>query len=87
MPLDEPVTDDDAAREVDVAHLELAEVPVAGDHRGRIPHCALHSCPGCRSITSLPVRSAFGGQVIGSMATARRRRDTSGSVSPVYTIR
>ena len=38
-------------------------------------------------MTSLPVRSAFGGHVIGSMATARRRRWISGSVSPVYTIR
>ena len=35
----------------------------------------------------LPVRNAFGGQVIGSMATARRRRSTCPRVSPVYTIR
>ena len=38
-------------------------------------------------MTSLPVRSALGGQVMGSRATARRRRDCSGNVSPVYTMR
>ena len=39
--------------------------------------------PVAATIRSFPVRSALGGQVIGSMATARRRRDTSPRVSPV----
>ena len=38
-------------------------------------------------MTSLAVRSALGGHVIGSRATARRRRHCSGNVSPVYTMR
>ena len=55
----------------------------AGAHRGTIPQLADHPWPGSRLRRSLPVRSALGGHVIGSMATARRRRCRSPRVSPV----
>ncbi len=43
--------------------------------------------PGEIPTTPVPLRSALGGQVIGSMATDFRRLYGSPTVSPVYTIR
>ena len=57
------------------------------DHAGSvgvIPHVLVNEPPGSSRITASPVRNAFGGQVIGS--TARLRRLTSGSGSPVKSI-
>ena len=48
-----------------------------------IPQLACHRSPCRSSIKLVPVRSAFGGQVIGSMAIALRRSPGSPSVSPV----
>ena len=59
--------------------------PLTGN--GSRPQVAVHSPPGSRAIRSLPERSASGGQVIGSTATALRRRSGGWSVSPVKTIR
>ena len=53
--------------------------------RGVIPHVLVNDSPGSSRSTSSPLRNAFGGQVIGS--TARLRRSTSGSGSPVKSIR
>ena len=55
--------------------------PVAGVR----PQVPVNESPGSSRISASPVRNAFGGQVIGS--TARPRRSTSGSGSPVKTIR
>ena len=52
---------------------------------GAIPHVLVNEPPGSRRISDSPVRNAFGGHVIGS--TARLRRSTSGSGSPVKSIR
>src|SRR4029453_18614130 len=59
------------------------------DHRaecppGSIPQLLVNDWPGCSWTRSSPVRNAFGGHVIGS--TARLRRLTSGSGSPLNTI-
>ena len=53
--------------------------------RGAIPQELVNEAPGSRRISASPLRNAFGGQVIGS--TARLRRLTSGSGSPVKSIR
>jgi hypothetical protein len=58
---------------------------IAAAQPGRIPHFPIHVSPGSSRTTASPVRNAFGGQVIGS--TARLRRVTSGSGSPVKTWR
>ena len=50
-----------------------------------MPQALVNEVPGSRRIRWSPVRKAFGGQVIGS--TARLRLATSGSGSPVKTIR
>ena len=52
---------------------------------GVIPQVLVNEPPGSSRISASPVRNAFGGQVIGS--TARLRRLTSGSGSPVKSIR
>ena len=52
---------------------------------GSRPQVPVKDSPGSSTIRSSPVRKAFGGQVIGS--TARLRRSTSGSGSPVKSIR
>ena len=52
---------------------------------GAIPHVLVNESPGSRRISDSPLRNAFGGHVIGS--TARLRRSTSGSGSPVKSIR
>ena len=52
---------------------------------GVSPHPLVNDSPGSCRISASPVRNAFGGQVIGS--TARRAGSTSGSGSPVKTIR
>ena len=49
-----------------------------------MPHAPAADSPGPRRITESPVRNAFGGQVIGSTASARLF--TSGSGSPVNSI-
>ena len=51
----------------------------------RIPQAPVQDAPGSSVIRSVPDRNAFGGHVIGSTAIARRF--TSGSGSPVKTIR
>ena len=53
--------------------------------RSRAARCptARNESPGSRRISASPLRNAFGGHVIGS--TARLRRSTSGSGSPVNT--
>ena len=51
---------------------------------GVIPHVLVNEPPGSSRISASPLRNAFGGQVIGS--TARLRRSTSGSGSPVNSI-
>ena len=56
-----------------------------GDSEGERPHVLVNEPPGSSRITASPVRNAFGGQVMGS--TARLRRLTSGSGSPVKSIR
>ena len=53
--------------------------------RGSIPHVLVINSPGWRWINDSPVRNALGGQVIGS--TAMLRLATSGSGSPVKTMR
>ena len=53
---------------------------------GAMPHVLVNEPPGSSLIRASPVRKAFGGQVMGSTARLRRRR-TSGSVSPVKSIR
>ena len=50
-----------------------------------MPQAPLNEVPVSSLIRASPVRNAFGGQVIGS--TARLRRWTSGSGSPVKSIR
>ena len=50
-----------------------------------MPHVLVNEPPGSSRITASPLRNAFGGQVMGS--TARLRRLTSGSGSPVKSIR
>ena len=40
----------------------------------RMPQVCVTAWPGCRTSRSSPVTKAFGGQVMGSMATALRRR-------------
>ena len=50
---------------------------------GAIPHAPDHEAPGSSRITSTPDANAFGGHVIGSIATACRRRETGSRVSPV----
>jgi hypothetical protein len=50
-----------------------------------IPHVLVNEDPGSRRITASPVRNAFGGQVMGSMA--RLRRLTLGSGSPLNSIK
>ena len=62
---------------------------LASPHRapsacGLIPQSPTHDAPGSSAISASPVRNAFGGQVIGS--TARLRRPTSESASPVNSI-
>ena len=52
--------------------------------RGSMPQLLVNDSPGSSWIRSSPLRNAFGGHVIGS--TARLRRLTSGSGSPVNTI-
>jgi hypothetical protein len=54
-----------------------------GIQRGVIPQFPLQEAPGSSRITSEPERRALGGHVIGSMATARRRRERGWTVSPV----
>src|SRR6516165_3154347 len=49
-----------------------------------MPHVPVNDEPGFSLIRASPVRNAFGGQVIGS--TARLRRRTSGSGSPLKSI-
>ena len=51
----------------------------------RIPHDEVVVSPGSSTSRPSPVRNAFGAQVIGS--TARLRRATSGSGSPVKSCR
>src|SRR5262245_40444238 len=46
-----------------------------------MPHVPVNEEPGFSLIRDSPIRNAFGGQVIGS--TARLRRPTSGSESPL----
>src|ERR1019366_2112500 len=70
----------DGERTTPVESHDLTGAPA---HRGTRPQLADHFWPGWRESRSFPVRSALGGQVIGSIATARRRRATSPSVSPV----
>ena len=55
-----------------------------GDSEGERPHVLVNEPPGSSRITASPVLNAFGGQVMGS--TARLRRLTSGSGSPVKSI-
>jgi hypothetical protein len=50
-----------------------------------MPHVPVNDEPGFSLIRDSPVRNAFGGQVIGS--TARLRRRTSGSGSPLKSIK
>src|SRR5262249_7707531 len=50
-----------------------------------MPHVPVNDEPGFSLIRASPVRNAFGGQVIGS--TARLRRRTSGSGSPLKSIK
>jgi hypothetical protein len=50
-----------------------------------MPHVPMNEEPGFSLIRASPVRNAFGGQVIGS--TARLRRRTSGSGSPLKSIK
>ena len=50
-----------------------------------MPHVLVNEAPGSRRIRASPVRNAFGGQVMGS--TARLRRRTSGSGSPLKSIK
>jgi hypothetical protein len=52
---------------------------------GEIPHAPEWDSPGSRRTSPSPLTNAFGAQVIGS--TARLRRSTSGSPSPVKIIR
>lgn len=52
---------------------------------GAMPHVLVNEEPGSSLIRASPVRNAFGGQVMGS--TARLRRWTSGSGSPLKSIR
>jgi hypothetical protein len=49
-----------------------------------MPQVLVKDDPGSREISDWPVRKAFGGHVIGSMA--RLRRATSGRGSPLNTI-
>ena len=58
---------------------------ITRDSEGESPHVLVNEPPGSSRITASPVRNAFGGQVMGS--TARLRRLTSGSGSPVNSIR
>src|SRR6266852_2687191 len=58
----------------------LDETPHA--HETDTPHASVHDSSGCRTMRSVPVCKAFGGQVIGSMARPRRRRSAV-RVSPV----
>ena len=51
--------------------------------RSAIPHAPDHEAPGSSRITSTPDANAFGGHVIGSIATACRRREAGSRVSPV----
>ena len=50
-----------------------------------MPHVPVQEYPDSSPIKETPVRKAFGGQVIGS--TARLRRLTSGSGSPLKSIK
>jgi len=50
-----------------------------------MPHVPVNEEPGISLIRASPVRNAFGGQVIAS--TARLRRRTSGSGSPLKSIK
>ena len=61
----------------------LTGIPRAAQSRPS-PHTPVNESPGSSTIRSSVVRKAFGGQVIGS--TARLRRSTSGSGSPVNSI-
>ncbi len=75
MPLDEPVTiTTRPAQVVSVAFLLYVACS---------PHVPSHCWPGSSTISPRPDRSASGAQVIGSMATARRRSSARPSVSPV----
>ena len=71
----------DVRRRLDGERDERRHEPVAGVS----PQLPAKESPGSSRISASPVRNAFGGQVIGS--TARLRRFTSGSGSPVKTIR
>jgi hypothetical protein len=55
------------------------------DRPALMPHAPVNEEPGSSRIRASPVRNAFGGHVIGS--TARQRRLTSGSGSPVKSIK
>ena len=68
---------------VDVHHGSGRDPHAPGD--GLMPQALVNDWPGSRRTRSCPLRNAFGGQVMGS--TARLRRSTSGSGSPVNSIR
>jgi hypothetical protein len=57
----------------------------SGVYARAMPHILVHERPGSNRIRAIPVRNAFGGQVIGS--TARLRRLTLGNGSPLKTMR
>jgi len=52
-----------------------------------MPHDPDHEAPGSSRITSTPDANAFGGDVIGSIATACRRLEIGSRLSPVYAWR
>ena len=60
--------------------------PGAFSRPGVIPHMLACCSPGCRMISPAPELNASGAHVIGSMASPRRRRDSSPRVSPLYSI-
>ena len=69
----EPAPDDDDVRLLHHHDPSFTEMP----QRPR------HDPPGSSRMTSVPVRNALAGHVIGSIATPCRRRSTGSSVSPV----
>ena len=71
---------DDIDTPQDLARLR-AELAAASCASARIPQRTVTDSRGCRTIRSVPLPNAFGGHVIGSTATAARRRSgSSGSL-------
>src|SRR6266699_7256626 len=55
---------------------KLDETPQHAQDDNETPHVSVHASSGSRTMRSVPVRNASGGQVIDSIARLRRRRAT-----------